>query len=55
MEVLDEKVYDLLMPDSVITIREDEHKSHMFNAVEIQISSLEEGTLFYISTICFRI
>lgn len=49
MEILDDKVYDLLMPDSVITIREDEHKSHMFDAVEIQISSLDEGRSILLS------
>lgn len=43
VEVLDEKVKDLLVPDSFINLREEENKSHMFGAVEIRISKLQEG------------
>lgn len=43
VEVLDEKVKDLLVPDAFINLREEEKKSHMFGAVEIRISKLQEG------------
>lgn len=42
-EVIDDKVKDLLLPDSEINLREDEDKAHLFNAVEIRINKLEEG------------
>jgi hypothetical protein len=45
VEVLDDKVKDLLVPDSYINLREEENKSHMFGAVEIRISKLQEGKL----------
>ena len=43
VEVLDDKVKDLLVPDAYINLREEENKSHMFGAVEIRISKLQEG------------
>jgi hypothetical protein len=43
VEVVDDKVKDLLLPGSEVNLREDEHKAHLFNAVEIRINKLEEG------------
>lgn len=43
IEVIDNKIKDLLMLDSEINLREDDHKSFLVNAVEIKISHLEEG------------
>ena len=43
VEIIDDKVKDLLLADSEINVREDEDKSHLFNAVEIKVNKLEEG------------
>jgi hypothetical protein len=51
VEVLDDKVKDLLIPEAYINLREEENRAHMFGAVEIRISKLQEGSVSKINNL----